>query len=736
MTRVLGALKLVRPWQWLALLVLFAGAAGATYGIYQWVAASDDGPLAQDQQLIPVQRDDLVTSISINGSLVFPDSETASFDTQGTLGELSVAVGDAVTAGQTLARLDDDTVVALEEARAKALFDLSTAQDALSDAMTPHTQLDIEKAEAKVSNAREAVRVAEDKLFDLLEVTDHQIAVADSAVADANLKISDIEDDIDSLTIPDQRKLADLEFRIDTAQTALDNAQRDHQLVAEEWAKKVDDAREVLQDAADEYALVFEKWLGVHPDDVDPSQNPHSLLALWNADLNVLFDQSAVDDRLIDPPPADDPATVWDESTVYAFTHLSPYNTLVECEDPPSDPNTFCIADEMSDAWDKVADARSALEDLETPAATALAKANDAVAKAEEALSDAKHNLTDLLEPPGTFALLSKQKELAAARTALAEAETDLADLQQKLAWRKLLNIESAEPGSGKGINPNLLTNDPPQDISDDLRTALLAGQMDVDDALLALRDAQDSLETLNGSSDPALIALRQAEIATAQIAVETASDRLQGVALTAPLTGVVSDVALEAGDAVNPNTAVLTIVDPAVIEMQGSVDEIDVLYLQMGALANVTMDALPGQSLFGTVSHIASDAVNQQGIVTYDVSIRVDAPSGIELRSGLTAIAELVLRSEPDVLLIPLQALRGSFTQPTVLVSHNGVLTERPVTTGSSDDFWVVVENGLTEGELIVMEGIGESSQFGFGGFRGIPGGFVPLGGGRGGPR
>ena len=142
-------------------------------------------------------------------------------------------------------------------------------------------------------------------------------------------------------------------------------------------------------------------------------------------------------------------------------------------------------------------------------------------------------------------------------------------------------------------------------------------------------------------------------------------------------------------------------------------------------------------KSLPGTVSYIASEAVNQQGVVTYDVSVRVETPPGIELRSGLTAIAELVLRSEPDVLLVPLQALRGSFNQPTVLVSTDGVLTERRVSTGSSDDFWVVIEEGLTEGEFVVMEGIEGASEFGFGGFRGIPGGgfgggFRPPGGGR----
>ena len=731
MTRVLGALKLVRPWQWMVLLVVFGGGAGATYGAYQFVAGGEGEALAQDQQLIPVQRDDLVTSISINGSLAFPNTETAAFETQGALGELTVAEGQVVTAGQPLARLDDDTVASLEEALARARVDVSAAAESLTDAMTPHSQLELDQAVAKVTNANEAVRVAEEKLLDLLQTTEHQVATAESAVADALLKISTIEDDIASLTSHDLREVDDLMFQIQTAQVALENARRDQLLTEQEWADKIDDATEDVDAAVEDYRLPFERWLGILPEDVDGTMSPEDLLALWGADLDALFDRSAMDLSLLSPPLIDDPATAWNEHTVYAFAHLSPYDIRTECEEPPTEANVFCIADELSDAWENVVDARSALRDLETPAASALSKAEDAVAKAEESLSDARDKLSDLLEPPDALALDSKEKELAAARTALAEAEADLAALLERQAWAQVLGLDDLRPGSGRGIDTTLFT----EEVSESLRTELVSAQMDVEDAVLALREAEEARESIAGPPDPLLVALREAELATARAAAETAEERLEGVTLASPIDGVVTDVAVEVGDAVSRNTVVATVVDPSVIEMNGAVDEIDVLYVQAGALANVIMDALPGQVLTGAVSYVATEAVSQQGVVTYEVGIRVEAPPGVELRSGLTAVAELVLRSEPDVLLVPLQALRGSFTQPTVLVSEDGVLRERVVTTGSSDDFWVVVEGGLSEGELIVMEGVGGSSEFGFAGFRAFGGpGLRPLGGGRGG--
>ena len=101
---------------------------------------------------------------------------------------------------------------------ARARVDVSAAEEALADATAPHSQLEVDQADAKVTNAKDAVRVAEEKLLDLLRPTEHQLAAAESAVADAVLKISTIEDDIASLTSHDLREVDDLMFQIRTAQ--------------------------------------------------------------------------------------------------------------------------------------------------------------------------------------------------------------------------------------------------------------------------------------------------------------------------------------------------------------------------------------------------------------------------------------------------------------------------------------------------------------------------------------
>ena len=184
-------------------------------------------------------------------------------------------------------------------------------------------------------------------------------------------------------------------------------------------------------------------------------------------------------------------------------------------------------------------------------------------------------------------------------------------------------------------------------------------------------------------------------------------------------------------GQPVNANTAAIEVLDQTVVEINGVVDEIDVLFVREGASASVTMDALPGQVLSGVVSEIAAAADNQQGVVSYPISIRVEDPPGLSLPEGLSAVASVVIREDRGVLLVPLDALYGSFEQPIVRIMNNGLVEERPVSLGNSDDFWIVVEAGIAEGDMVIMQS--QRASTAGSGFAALRGQFSSFGGGGG---
>ena len=330
------------------------------------------------------------------------------------------------------------------------------------------------------------------------------------------------------------------------------------------------------------------------------------------------------------------------------------------------------------------------------------------------ALADEQQALTDLLAPPDEQGVEKRNLELSLAQIDLQKAQESLDGLHEvaddatisnhrsQIALIRV-NIDQAEDDlaelkSGKG------------------RSNYRARLEDVEGARLVLEQRREELADLEGQTPEQLdVALMETTVSSARAAVEQADRRLADSTLKAPSDGFVSQVNVEQGQRVEANASVLELVDTNVIEIDGSVDEIDVLSVSVGAEASVTMDALPGESIPGAVSFLGAEAQSQQGIVSYPIGVQLQAPDEVQLPEGLSAVATITIGRDIGVLLVPLQALRGSFDQPTLGVMVDGQIVETLVTLGSSDDFWTVVTDGVAEGDRIVMKA---DLQDDFGGF------------------
>jgi multidrug efflux pump subunit AcrA (membrane-fusion protein) len=259
--------------------------------------------------------------------------------------------------------------------------------------------------------------------------------------------------------------------------------------------------------------------------------------------------------------------------------------------------------------------------------------------------------------------------------------------------------------------------------------TAVFVAEQAVNTAGDSLESARDALADAEDGPDALALALAEKNVEIAAIAVDDAQALLGGTTLRATMTGVVGSIMAAVGDTLQLDTAILEVVDPTIVEVEGIIDEIDVLSVAEGVPALVRMDALVGQALQGSVSAIDAGSTSQQGVVSYPIRIRLDVPDGIELREGLSATASIVVSQVSGALLIPTAAVQGTFVDPFVQVFDDGTRENRPVTLGDSDDFWVQVVAGLVEGESVVMDAPDAGSTFtGFGGFGGrLPAGVQP---------
>jgi multidrug resistance efflux pump len=884
-------IKTFKMWQIVVLVTVLVGAAGGTTGVYFLVINSEETSLGDDQQLIPVQLGDLVNQVSVNGSLIFPNTETLMFSTRANVGQILVQEGQGVSAGQPLIRADAETIATLEEAVAEARVKLQTAEEAFTDARSPHSVLEIAQAEAGVADARLDVKGAQDILgglpmlaaqdraraeaaviaariglsdatdavAELLTPPEQAVAMAENAVADAKLKLRDTQDELAGLLAPSAQDIAvaedtvastalrlkdadaglagllaptdeqmaraeaavaeaglaarDAQEALDTvklgpveedlakaqsavtfAASALISAEGDLKLSRLDWDDRLELAKESIDPALTAYGDVFRSWLGIDVTEEQAVRNPDEVLEAWGVDLELLFGPRDLRLRTLE----DDPETPWNEAIVNAWINFFPGTIVATCDDPVTGDQTLCVQQEMDDAWDGYDAALVNLDTVETLRAKEVANREEAVVRAADGLNDAQTALDDTRQDPDSLEVESlekklaiaqavlqtaqedlltllagpdevdvdgKRKEVAVAMALLQQAEEDLSALtgspdpleeesrEKEVAVAMALLQQAEEDLSALTGNPDPLEMESrTKDVAlatanleqaDEELARLVTGgftlELEAKRQLLALSQARsaeaaDELAELLGDIDPLELALLETEVVSARTALSGAIERLDGVTLEAPWEGVVTVINVEVGEEVNANTPVIEIVDPTVVEVDGIVDEIDVLFIREGAAARVTMDALPGQEILGSVSDIASAAQNQQGVVSYPIRIRLEVPRGTQFPEGLSAVANVVIREDRDVLLVPLQALYGSFDQPVVRVMFDGRVEEKTVVLGNNDDFWAVVVDGLAEGDQVVMEsGQASADRFGAAGvfFSGFRGGFTGGGGG-----
>jgi HlyD family secretion protein len=131
---------------------------------------------------------------------------------------------------------------------------------------------------------------------------------------------------------------------------------------------------------------------------------------------------------------------------------------------------------------------------------------------------------------------------------------------------------------------------------------------------------------------------------------------------------------------------------------------------VQVGLPALVTVDAVPGQKLMGTVTRIAplADSRNMwmnPDLKVYKTEIALDS-NDFALRSGMSCKAEIIVEQYADAVYVPLQSVVRTGGQPTVCVLHeDGTVEERQVEAGLDNNSVLRIVGGLQEGELVLLK-------------------------------
>ncbi len=213
---------------------------------------------------------------------------------------------------------------------------------------------------------------------------------------------------------------------------------------------------------------------------------------------------------------------------------------------------------------------------------------------------------------------------------------------------------------------------------------------------------ARLDLDTVRAGANSQEVELQQLQVERAQLNLEKAKRDLTQAVLRAPFAGVVAAVEGYVGQ--KAGNKVVTLVRADRIEMQARVDEADVSSIQVGQPVVVTTYASPDEKIAGTVETISPTAVEQQGVVLYPITIRLE-PGNQDLRGGLSANAVIEVSSLANVLLLPNRAIRREGDERVVYVRQAGdELERRVVEVGVRDSEVSEILSGISEGEEVAI--------------------------------
>jgi RND family efflux transporter MFP subunit len=204
-----------------------------------------------------------------------------------------------------------------------------------------------------------------------------------------------------------------------------------------------------------------------------------------------------------------------------------------------------------------------------------------------------------------------------------------------------------------------------------------------------------------------AQVAMARAQLQLAQVGLEAARNNLEYTEVRAPFDGVVGKRMVDEGAKINimPPTPVMMIVDLSSVKIEGAVSELDLPLVQVGAQAEILIDALGGQPLVGTVERVEPVVDPMSRTATVRVLLSND---GGELKAGMSARLHINLEQRKSAAVPDDAVLRTDLETSTgnVFVVKDGRVTRHDVTIGARDGDLVEITGDVTPGDIIVREG------------------------------
>jgi HlyD family secretion protein len=215
----------------------------------------------------------------------------------------------------------------------------------------------------------------------------------------------------------------------------------------------------------------------------------------------------------------------------------------------------------------------------------------------------------------------------------------------------------------------------------------------------------QESLSALQTRQQtrylPAELERAQAAVADAQANLTAARSILDQTVFRAPIDGTVYSIPVSRSDFVEEGKLLFQMADLKQVRVRAYFDEPEIGSLAIGQPITVVWDARLGKEWHGHIILLPSTVVDYKTRNVGEALVAIDDSDGTLLPDTHVTVT-VTTSSEPNILVIPREALHVENGKPYVYRVVSGSLLRTPVATGTINLTQVAITSGLKDGDEV----------------------------------
>lgn len=302
---------------------------------------------------------------------------------------------------------------------------------------------------------------------------------------------------------------------------------------------------------------------------------------------------------------------------------------------------------------------------------------------------DAVDQATTLL----ASAVAAYKTNIGTARTNISAALNGVTNLKQSISAQRRTN-QIAVNGA--------------QSMANDARNAVNAAESQLNAQVAGATDAQITAQQAQVRFQFAAVNAADAQIQAAVANVAYMDSLMLKKTMISPINGIVTKQDAKAGQTVNPNIPVMSVISEGQFDVEAPVTEIDVSKIKTGQKADVTLDAYGSDVIFSaTVAFIDPAETMAEGVATYKITLTFEKQDP-RMKSGMTANVDIMAGERKDAIYIPGRTIYEKNGEKFVQILKDNSPQEVKVQAGfRASDGNVEIESGLNEGDKIILQGL-----------------------------